>query len=592
MTNLRKPTPVEVGQLQGRLAKYFVDLDKSRLIDVTADNASFTFHEGPTDIHAFGKVYAEDIVAEVLQVTCDPTETGDPALSLANGITYDPLTDEICWRQNGNLHNESGPAVINLRHQYMSWYQNGIEHNSFGPSRVQLKERRTVHSFLGARYAGTGRIAGGVLRDWKRQQLKQTQAMIASKANAGELNTGANKNLADLTAAAADELAMIEVAEQLRSGRTNVDPAAKKQLLTKVVTELNRLAKQEIGYLNKEIQAKGGEVTADKLTSPVFDANMFDALMEEDINIDPVPAAKTPYDPSTFSAALKETIDKIEHEEQEKLADVKSKLEVADTNTKPKAVLPKQAQAQPAVGSPAYQQALKTAAQAALLKKAAAAATVFNGDALKMYNAMSQTKQPTETQEEAPAMTDTKAQETPSITARVKKTLKADGKLALYRIAANQTVQAVQLAVVAFMTKDIRTKRDKEKMSSLILTAFKSEEGAMFLAMMLGVALPYIAETLPAEAQAVAIQMAQEFRVKAMADAGTKISNAGIMVAYEQLSGQLGSILAPVVASLEEGEEETPAPSTKLRVEAGAAPAPEHAEAATARPAKAQRNAH
>jgi len=144
-------------------------------------------------------------------------------------------------------------------------------------------------------------------------------------------------------------------------------------------------------------------------------------------------------------------------------------------------------------------------------------------------------------------------------------TLKSDSKKAAFRIAANKTARLIQETLVNFLTKDLKGKQ-KTSMKNMIVTALRSEQGDMAISFLIGMAMPYVAEKLPEKARPVALAMAEEFRVRAIASVGEKIVESGVMIAYEELSSNLGKILEPAVAAAEE-ETTTSNNSDKVRVD-------------------------
>ena len=77
--------------------------------------------------------------------------------TIIDGIKYNPPSEidndgysiELIWKnENGEHHNENGPAVIqydqNGNVSYKEWYVNGEHHNKNGPARIAYYENGNV----------------------------------------------------------------------------------------------------------------------------------------------------------------------------------------------------------------------------------------------------------------------------------------------------------------------------------------------------------------------------------------------------------------------------------------------------------------
>jgi hypothetical protein len=158
------------------------------------------------------------------------------------------------------------------------------------------------------------------------------------------------------------------------------------------------------------------------------------------------------------------------------------------------------------------------------------------------------------------------AEKTNGLASRVTTILIEDNKKAAWRTAANGTTELIQEMLVKVLTQDIKNKRARQSMRDQIVHSLQTKDGDSGISMVIGVTLPYVAEMLPENLQPVALKMAEEFRVRALAHFQTRIAK----VALSETAQKFGEILAPL---LEEQEETTPDTRTGVRAAAtGAAP--------------------
>jgi len=398
----RRATAEERKKVNESLLSLFLETNKAGLCSIAVDigNAAAFYEKG----RLFGEIQFEDFYdMHVLGAG----ESIDPDF---DGVYYCPELEEVRWVQDGELHNELGPAVIGLKHKSFAWFQNGIEHNVFGPAVLLPKEATRRYSVLGESHAASKFLDDTTRFTWMHRVLEKNLADIADSEFGGLINHA----IAEFETLAIETIVHRE----------------RQQLLEKVREALAKI--------------KDGQ----EFTQAVLDQN----------TVEPKTQSKKPV---TESIPVKEVL-----KETAPVGTMKSNSETAS-------------------------------AESTLMERATA-------------------------------------------------TMKSDGKKAAFRIAANQTTKLIQESVVAFLTKDLKGKQ-KSSMKTTIVHALQSEEGDMAVSMMIGVAMPFVAEKLPDNAKSVAIAMGEEFRVRAMAGLGTKIVDAGFMVVYEQLASNFAKIIEPVL---------------------------------------------